>query len=439
MGNVRSRSFDGRYGITGTYETFPPFPSFTILSATAGPYGTCDDTCTGRNEHHTSNAFLCVRKESRFPAYNGILYSGANKVKQLINCPTDYRPGEPSVRSKFGDLSTIDQSNLAWQSLAATNPNVAHASLPTYWAELKDLPLLWRSWGNDALAHADKLWKEVGESGLRTDKAFMRRARALAEHEVTIAERAQLNNLLSFPGKANIWYRWGWRPLVNDILKMFSFQDAVLQRLTWLSRLQTGKRVLKRRATIRNSTDFDTPTTVQLKSVGANIQGRRTCIYTEKVWCTVKWKLLSDVVIPGVGLDFDPLWVKAHQLTFGLTTQDALAALWQIMPWSWFVDWFLHVSTIIDATNNTIPVTSGDICVMRHTNATARVEQLTSSPDAGWCKPTGFHVCSEDRKQRLVVSPILPFAPSMMPVFTTGQWSILGSLAFIRLTAGAIK
>jgi len=438
MSNSRSRSFDGRYGITGTYQTFPPFPSFTVLSATAGPYGTCDDSVAGSHEKRVPHAFLCVRKESRFPAYNGILYSGVNKVKQLINCPTDYRPGEPSVRSKFGDLSPIDQSNLAWQSLAATNPNVAHVSLPSYWAELKDLPALWRSWGSDSLAYADRLWRKLELSNIASDKAFLRRARALAGHEVSIHERDQLNNLLQFPGKANIWYRWGWKPLVDDILKMFSFQTAALQRLMWLSKLQDGKRVLKRRATIRNASDSDTPTTVQLKSVGANIQGRRTCTYTEKVWCSVQWKLTSDTRIPGVGLQFDPLWIKAHQLTYGLTTQDALAALWQIMPWSWFADWFLHVSTIMDATKNTIPVTSGDICVMRHTNATARVEQLTSSPDAGWCKPTGFHVCTEDRKQRLVVSPILPFAPSMMPVFTTGQWSILGSLAFLRLTARAI-
>jgi hypothetical protein len=321
---------------------------------------------------------------------------------------------------------------LAWESLAATNPNVAHVSLPSYWAELKDLPALWRAWGSNALSRADELWKELLKSPDLTDRAFVRKATRLFERAYQLKAGEDLDNLLTFGPKALLWFRWGWKPLVSDIQKMFSFHDAAFERIVWLSRLQSGDRVLKRRATIRNTTDQDSPSTVAMKSVGANIQGRRTVVYTEKVWTTVKWKLSTGVSITGVGLELDPLWVKAQQLTYGITCQDALQALWQIMPWSWFVDWFLHVSTIMDATNNTIPLTWGDICVMRHTTATARVEPLTSSSDLAWCKPSGEHIQSEDRKQRLLVSPILPFAPSMMPVFTSGQWSILGSLAVLR-------
>jgi hypothetical protein len=171
-----------------------------------------------------------------------------------------------------------------------------------------------------------------------------------------------------------------------------------------------------------------------MKSVGANITGRRTVSYFEQVWTSVEWKLTPGTNFKFLDGTFEshPQWALIYRLTFGLTSHDALSALWQIMPWSWFVDWFLHVSTVLDATNNTVPVTYGAICIMRHTNATALVEAKSSSADLAWCKPTGLHKQSEDRKQRLLVSPILPFAPSLMPVFTTGQWSILGALSFIR-------
>ena len=417
--------------ISGTYQTFPPFPSVTIQSKLAGDSGTCDDTVNGKGPL-VPHALLIVRKKTRLPIYNGRFPQTGTIVKQLTNCPSDYRPAEPSPRTKFFDLTTVQQSSLAWESLAATNPNVAHVSLPSYWAELKDLPALWRSWGNNALDRAEDLWQKLLKSNIRSDKHFVNKAKSLWEKGYTARDLAEMEKLLSFPAAANLWYRWGWKPLVNDIRKMFTFTSAVHQRLEWLAKLQTGKRVLKRKAFLRANTDFDTPTTVQLKSVGANIQGRRTVVYTERIWCTVQWKLSSGTTIPGVGLELDPLWVKAQQLTFGLTYQDALSALWQIMPWSWFVDWFLHVSTIMDATNNAIPLTWGQICVMRHTNASAEVEQLTTSTDLSWCHPTGFHRQSEDRKQRLLVSPILPFAPSMMPVFTSGQWSILGSIAVLR-------
>lgn len=177
--------------------------------------------------------------------------------------------------------------------------------------------------------------------------------------------------------------------------------------------------------------------TVALKSVGASINGRRTVSYFERVWTCVYWKLdsskidLSRVLTP-VFLPMDKDWVRIHNLSYGITTYGALQALWEIMPWSWFIDWFLHIDTVMNATNNTIPMTHGDIQVMRTTKAIANVEPISSSPDSGWVQISGPHRQSEVRKQRLMVSPILPFAPSMMPVFTTGQWSILGSLGVLR-------
>lgn len=389
-------------GLTGTYQTFSPFPSVTVESKLSGAWGTCDDTVSGRSKR-IPHALLIVRKESFLPTFSGRFPVTGAILKQLTNCPANYNPAPPSPTSVFGELTTLQQSALAWESLAATNPNVPHVSLPSYWAELKDLPSLWRDWGDKFLKRGESTWKHI--QSLK----------------------------ISHAAKAHLWYRWGIAPMVNDIRAMFSFQKAVNQRLTWLSRMQTGDRILKRRKTLYQNSSTSSPTTVQLKSVGANIQGLRTIRYHEKVWCTVQWKLASGVkMIPGVGLEMDPLWVRAHQLTFGLSYHEALSALWQIMPWSWFADWFLHVSTVLDATNNTIPLVWSDICLMRQTEAHAQVEPKNSSPDLAWCHPSGQHRQSEVRKRRLLVAPILPFAPSFLPVFTTGQWSILGSLAILR-------
>lgn len=446
MPNSRHRELDQTYGLTGSYQTFPPFPSLVIQTAVAGIKVVCDDQVCAPREKRMPQTLLIVRKEDRFPTFSGRFPLTGNPIKQLTNCPTDYKPSPPSPGTKFPALSTIQQSSLAWESLAATNPNVAHVSLPTFWAELKDLPMLWRTWGTKQVQKADNLWKEVTRSANRHDRRFVELgARYMRKHSASLGslsgvlaktsvERDNLMEALAFAPKAYIWYRWGWAPLVSDIQRMFQLTESVFRRVTWLSHLMSGDRTIKRRATLRNATDYDPPTTVQLKSVGANIQGRRTVTYSERVWCTVQWKLDSAYKLSGVGLEGDPLWRKAVQLTFGITTQDALSALWEIIPWSWFVDWFLHVQTVMDATKNTIPLTWGPICLMRHTRATALVSPLATSADLTWCKPSGEHQQSEDRKQRLIVTPVLPFAPSMMPVFTTGQWSILGSLAALKLT-----
>lgn len=403
MAVARHREFDQRMGLTGNLLYFWPSFSLSVETATAGPHGSCDDSVSGRREKRTPNSLLIDRSDSQFPTFSGsFVDSGGVLIKQLSNCPTNFQPTEPSPGEVFTALTTVEESNLAWESLAATNPNVAHVSLPSYWAELKDLPSLWRDWGDSFIKNGKLTWSRIQ------------------------------NMDISHSAKAHLWYRWGIAPLLSDIRKMFSFTEAVSQRIKWLSRLQSGDRVLKRRATLRTNSQQGTPSTVAMKSTGATIFGTRTVLYTEKVWCTVQWKLDGAAPIPGVGLELDPLWIKAHQLTFGLTTHDAMAALWQIMPWSWFVDWFIHVSTIMDATNNTIPMTWGPICLMRHTTATATCTPDASSADLVWCKPSGPHRQTRDVKKRLIVSPILPFAPSLMPVFTNSQWSILASLAVLR-------
>lgn len=408
----RSRSFDSRGLVQGHYVTFPPFASDTIQSATAGDYGTCDDQVCAYREKRLPQSLLIVRKSTRLPIFNGTKYVSGSPLKQFQGCPADYHPTEPSPGTVFPPLSVAQQSQLAWESLAATNPNVADVNLPTFWAELKDLPSLFRDWGNNWLSKPN--WDRFLAMNIN-----------------------RFRNTLSDVARAHLVYRWAIRPMLSDLWKLFQWQTSVAKRMAWLIDLTTGDKVLKRKASIRNNTSQDAPTTVGLKSVGATITGRRTVQYFEKVWCSVNWRLDTakidlSRVIPPTFLHMDEDWVRIHRRSFGITTHGALLALWEIMPWSWFIDWFLHVSTVLNATNNTIPVTHGDICVMRTTSAIANVEPIAGSPDSSWVQISGYHRQSEVRKQRLIVSPILPFAPSMLPVFTTGQWSILSSLGVLR-------
>lgn len=407
----RSRSFDSRGLVQGHYVTFPPFASDTLQSATAGDYGTCDDQVCAYREKRLPQTLLVVRKSTRLPIFNGTKYVSGSPLKQFQNCPADYHPTEPSPGSVFPPLSVAQQSQLAWESLAATNPNVPDVNLPSFWAELKDLPSLFKGWGDKWLSKAN--WNSI------------------------LANVNRMKGALSDAARAHLMYRWAIRPMLSDIWKIFQWQTSVAKRMEWLVDLTTGDKVLRRKAPIRNNTAQDAPTTVGLKSAGATISGRRTVQYFEKVWCVVNWKLDTSKidlsrVLPLTFFELDPDWINVHRMSYGITTYGALQALWEIMPWSWFVDWFLHIDTVMNATNNTIPVTHGDICVMRTTSAKANVVPITTSPDYDWVQITGSHQQSEVRKQRLIVSPILPFAPSMLPVFTTGQWSILGSLGVLR-------
>jgi len=383
MANTRHRVTDQRTGITGTYTSFLTTPpSITVQSALSGPRLDCTDTV---GNFKSPNAFLMIRKETWLPVYNGVKYDSLTHkpVKQLVNCPSDYQPAEPDPGAIYTNLSPTDLSNLAWMALGLTNPNVPAVSLPTFIVELKDVPSLIKDWGG---------------------------------------------NLLRKVAKGHITWRWALKPMISDISKMIGFMDSLEQRIAWLTRLRDGDGILKRRANIRSNSTSATPTTVTLKSVGALLQGRRMVNYTEKVWATTQWKLAPGASIPNPSPELVHL---ARKLTLGITSHEALATLWEILPWSWFADWFLGINTIINATNNTVPLVWGGICIMRTITAKATVAPITS-PDSTWCFASGDHRQNQTVKFRSPASPSLPFVPSVLPLFDGGKWSILASLAALR-------
>jgi hypothetical protein len=233
--------------------------------------------------------------------------------------------------------------------------------------------------------------------------------------------------------RGHLTWRWALKPMIRDLTSMYNFVEGANERFRLLDRLTTGKgKTVKRKKSLRSSSNTSV-STVQLLSVGANIQGRRTVTNSEKVWCTVSWKLAPGV-IPRVWNNDEIRRMRSisRKLAAGVNSEGALAALWEVTPWSWFVDWFAGIGTIIAATNNAIPLTWGTICIMRTSTAKATVEPLTSSADLVWCKPDGPHIQSEVRKERRVASPILPFAPSYLPLLSGKHWSILGSLAVLK-------
>jgi len=380
---ARTRTRDQRFGQVGNLYTYPPFESLVVQSALVGPVETCTDENFGNRKD--PNAFQLVRVTQDFGVFSGTKFVGPNPVKRLTNCPGDYRPSPPVPQAKFSDFSSTDISNLSWQALSKTNINVPEVNLPAFFAELKDLPMLFRAWGN---------------------------------------------SLLQRVATGHLSYRWAIRPMVSDILKLVNFTRSVNERIVWLTRLRDGDGVLKRRATLGTDSDVDSPTTVAVKSAGAFITGRRTVTYTSKVWATVQWKLASNAIIPNPGPELE---VLATRLAFGINSAGALAALWEIMPWSWLVDWFLGISTVMSATNNTLPLRWSRICIMRTREAIATVVPYRTDPDSSWCTFTGKHEQKSTWKERRVGQPSLPFVPSVLPLFDAGKWSILGSLAVLKL------
>jgi len=171
-----------------------------------------------------------------------------------------------------------------------------------------------------------------------------------------------------------------------------------------------------------------------LHSEGLVIKGARNTAYTEKVWGSVVYKAPYKLNVAALHNE-EELRARAYRLVTGITTHEALASAWELMPWSWLVDWFLQVGTVINATNNTLGLQWSNMCLMRTTTSETTVD-IDKAASESWAILNSGFLETYVRKERFVVSPALPFAPTYLPIFTRKAQRILGSLLIMKVRPG---
>lgn len=279
--------------------------------------------------------------------------------------------------------STLELANHSFTVKEATNPSKPHVSVPTIIGELKDLPSLVRDWGGSLLRKA---------------------------------------------AKGNLTWRWAVRPMMSDIRKILDFQRAVDQRMRELNRLSSAGYVSKR-YNLGSTTSVVNDTNVVVESTLSEIV---TCgrmhVTTTKTWGSCRWKTSS--AFPIVPKSNDARRKLAYRLTSGITGYESLAATWELLPWSWFVDWFGGIGDMISAGNNTLGLLPGSFCIMR-TGETYTHYHLVSKPS--WVTFSGLPSTQRSvKKQRFVSALTVPPLPSLTPLVSADKWLILASLAALK-------
>jgi hypothetical protein len=142
---------------------------------------------------------------------------------------------------------------------------------------------------------------------------------------------------------------FGWKPLLNDLRKMYYLWQELDKRLAQIVR-ENGRNI-RRKATI--SDDVTTSQTSQAYGFAyANVLGSPPnyfdsgkSLYT--VTTTTKTRLWFSgsyhYYIPDVG---SSQWTqRATRALFGLNPTPSL--LWEVMPWSWLIDYFGNMGDVI--------------------------------------------------------------------------------------------
>lgn len=391
MPTSRYRTQDLRVSSSGSY--YRNISGTVFRTKLDGEFGSCLDTI---GNFPNDNALEIISQYVERPVLNGEQISGGAVIRRLIDYPVDWTPNpvDPYALG-VSRPNAAELNNYAWELLAKTNISQPHVSVPTFIAELKDIPLLVRDWGG---------------------------------------------NLLRRIAKGHLTWRWAIKPMIGDLRKLIGFWDAVHKRTLNLS-LMNVQRTARRTAGLGSSdtTNPLPPSAVMHSTTGFVVNAKRGFRVRQRIWGSVQWKLHPSVSFPlqGFGNRDDELMLEnlALRLTFGITSYEALATLWEITPWSWFVDWFAGIGTMVSALNNSVPATWSRTCIMCHSESNAEWSSVTGV--APWATLSGNPVERYERKERYVVGgPFAPYIPSFRPLVDPKAWSILASLYALKKFKG---
>jgi hypothetical protein len=215
--------------------------------------------------------------------------------------------------------------------------------------------------------------------------------------------------------------------MISDFLKLLDFQKTVQKRFNWLKKMKEGK-VLRRRCSLGESEFRSSPGPFLMQSQFFGHSATMFTIAEQKVWASCEWKLAPNSYLKGVN-DNAELMRLARQTVLGMNGYGALRATWDLLPWSWLYDWFYNIGDILDASNNQLELSSGNICLMRERSA-RYVYEIGALPKGVFLSnnPTYRTVV----KERTIIHTLIPPFPASLPTLTGGQWSILADLAVLR-------
>lgn len=287
----------------------------------------------------------------------------------------------------YGGFNRPVLGNLAALALANANPNRPDVDLPVSIAELRELPSL--------LKDATGLIAGISRPG-RTS------------------------------AKANLMVQFGLIPIVNDIRSLFNFAESVSKREQYLRELSAGSKRIKRKLAVErwthteadlvgiwNGTAENSTTTNRIR-----FSGKMTRTY----WYTMRASLI-DV------LSEREIRSLAPQLVTGTHTVSA-KQIWELVPWSWLIDWFSDTGDILAAFRGGLRWQWSGLNVMYKTdyhitgvfpNKRSGFTYTPSTPQS--------HAVTHNR-----VQPAVSIYPTWrIPYLTGRQWSILSSLLALRL------
>ncbi len=338
-----------------------------------------------------------------------------------------YLIGPPPISSAKA-FSDSDQG-FSLTAFNRANPSRHEAKILASIVELRDLPKMLRLAGK-VLLHDDiprkLIRKAFGAFGHTPSDLTKKERELLGSRGLDFANQGLLSNAKAL-ASANLAWQFGWAPIISDIKKLVGFTEAVDKRRREIDKLYSGKG-LRRKVTLQS----DSSSEHHIYDIGAWPTSFKNVMHSNvtktRVWATLRFKPNSPSNLPPSDDDI-------ARAIYGLDPHGIVSSAWELLPWSWLVDWFSTTGAILEQSSNSMGASCTSSCLMKHRRAELRLGGgINVFGDDGVSVRFVLHPGSAvaESKERI------PFGFSLLPSVTlpilgSGQLSILGSLSTLRI------
>lgn len=402
---IRVRNGGNIVGTIGNYDSNGVLTSTDTYDSGIRFSDACEDVVGNFNG---GNGLIVDHSKKSYGTLNGVAYyTLGRRVRNRITgvcCAGDNFPTHLSV-----SVPTFSGALMA----SIMNPSRPIVDLPVFLFELKDLPGM--------LAET-----KTFASSMRSLPSVLRAAgNSIIRNQY--GKRAVIGRAATNMANANLSYSFGWEPLFGDMSKMLSFMAAVDKRKSQIHKIFSPKG-LRRRMGLPGGSAHSFQRNLRVNSGAFTLDVDTTTTTTVRRWGTQRYT--ANDAPPGSDAEAQSLAIRA---TLGLNIDRA--TLWNMLPWSWLVDWFTKFGTYLDANRNTIPCTGGPVWLCVHT----KTQTIRSNPNYHIVIYSGGPSCvysgglgsaSRETKYRTQAS-VTPF-PASLPFLGAKPVSILASLTVAK-------
>jgi hypothetical protein len=242
-------------------------------------------------------------------------------------------------------------------------------------------------------------------------------------HEIPDIIRQAGENELGRVGGANLGYQFGVAPIIQDVRALAGVQSLIAARADELLRAE-------RQGGIKRTVVVDAGSAQEIRNTFLQTDG---LFIRENVnwWTGETVKVHSRWVPDG---SYAPLTQQNREYVLMRRALRALtggtidgATAWELIPWSWLIDYFANVGEYFKASRNIVGLVLSDVAVMRHTVTRVEFGGITGS-DFGFSSFNGRWE-TKTRKTSFVAPTF-----SSNSFLSANQMGIVASLAATRYT-----